>query len=338
MLKYFLLFIVLVFTACQNIYEPKLKSIESITPPAWYLNLPKNKNIIIGYGEGKSLQEAKANARNEIAKSINVTVSSNLTMNMTLKNKIFEENESSLIEEQASAKLKSLIVLKEEINEGKYFVALEYNNHSLIEKISSYLKDKDVSAMSNKNPLYKSNFSMKLKHTIGFVPNYNLNYKDGIFYVSINNEQFVLDENHIKFLFSESISDKVSIQTKNRTIKNNDFFYINVVTSTSGYMNLFNIDENGKVSVMLDNKFINKEKYTYPDQKLYNGLQATIIGDNMQIFENFIVVLCKDEKAWGIFDEISSDYNTNDEAVRFPVLYTLIKECAYSGLIVKIKR
>lgn len=71
------MFMPFLFIACAN--QPSLETNTSNEIPAWYLNPTANSKVFLyGVGEGKSLQEAKNSALNDMASRLSVTVNSNV--------------------------------------------------------------------------------------------------------------------------------------------------------------------------------------------------------------------------------------------------------------------
>lgn len=67
------------FVACsQN--EPSLSSNKANAIPSWYLNpIPNSAQYLYGIGEGRTLQEAKNNALNDMASRLSVTINSSVS-------------------------------------------------------------------------------------------------------------------------------------------------------------------------------------------------------------------------------------------------------------------
>jgi hypothetical protein len=89
-----MLLISVLFTACTQ--QPTLNNtVQSV--PSWYLNPTPNSTLFLyGTGEGKSLQEAKNSALNDMASRLSVTLDSTLNQNKrlvsnTLQKEVYEK-------------------------------------------------------------------------------------------------------------------------------------------------------------------------------------------------------------------------------------------------------
>ena len=105
--------------------------IKDIKPPKWHRNIPVKKGTIIGYGEGISKDEAKAEARVEIRESIEVSIGSTFSKSSKEEGSIYSNNSNSNIQIKASEKsLKGSIVIKDEKKDGLWFVAVKYTKNN----------------------------------------------------------------------------------------------------------------------------------------------------------------------------------------------------------------
>ncbi len=95
--------------------------------PDWFSN-PSTNNKIIGYGEGDTLNEAKANARNDLSFMVKVKVNSvfentgSINTFRTFNDTKIRTQQSSTIELNAS----DYKVLKQDSVDGRWYVGLEY--------------------------------------------------------------------------------------------------------------------------------------------------------------------------------------------------------------------
>lgn len=101
--------------------------IKNIQPPHWYNNLTAKESEIIGYGEGLSTEEAKKEAYNEIAMSLNTTVSSTIKSQQSVMGDT-ESSHFTLSTQQDVEKvsIKGSKVRKTEKKNGIWFVAISY--------------------------------------------------------------------------------------------------------------------------------------------------------------------------------------------------------------------
>jgi len=105
--------------------------------PSWFGAIkPQNGYEIVGFGEGVSLDEAKTNARADIAKQISVKISSEIKINKQISNEKYTKNSSSNLSENVSASLSEIKELQSEKENNLWFVALVYDNLSTTTKLA----------------------------------------------------------------------------------------------------------------------------------------------------------------------------------------------------------
>ena len=102
--------------------------VKNVKPPEWFNNLPASQAEVIGYGEGLSTDEAKKEAFNEIAMSLNTTVSATIKSEQSVVGDTKSTNFSSSTQQDvAKVSIKGSKVRKTEKKDGIWFVAVSYN-------------------------------------------------------------------------------------------------------------------------------------------------------------------------------------------------------------------
>lgn len=98
--------------------------VKNITPPSWYFHL-EGENI--GYGQGKTKDEAKSDAYKNIAQNIKVVVNSSFTTNKKVSGSISSKSLKSDIKVKAQdIAIENSKVIKLEKKDGIWFVAITY--------------------------------------------------------------------------------------------------------------------------------------------------------------------------------------------------------------------
>lgn len=353
MIKFFIFSVSLLFTmGCttttttlkQDMPDKKTLNIQAInSAPNWYFKIPLNQYEIIGYGSGLSIEEAKANARNDISKSILVHIKSESNFKHTVieKNKDFNQTKimTSNIHEYTNIVLAESKMIKYQKTDNKFYVALSYVNLPLDEKIFKNFKNYKLKHINQKSIYKYSLFSEMLKSKFGYTPSYDLIFKNGIYYLNLGNKLFVMQNSDLKLFFFNYSNPDIDFKVSSNNLKTNDFFHFNISSAKNGYMSLIQVDEEGRIIVHIDNQKINKvHDLTYPDLKIYKGLEAGIVDMSNNIQEEYILTVCSEKINLSLFEHIDLSYNTNSKALRYPKLDALISSCDYSAIILKIKR
>jgi len=350
MIKILILFLTLVFIGCgSNPIPKKINTIEvskktiSDSFPSWYFKIPLNKYEVIGYGSGLSMEEAKTNARSDISKSLIVTIKSELNTSHTIKEHGNDFNETKEFQSHiteytniilADAKLKKY----QKIN-GTFYVALSYINLPLTEKIYLKLKDTKLKPIDKRSIYNYSLFSERLNEKFKYIPSYSLFFKDGLYYVNINNKLFVINNSDLPLFFISKENKNIDFKISSKQLKSGDFFYFTIESKLNGYISLIQVDEDGRVIVHLDNLENNSNhKFTYPNLEIYNGLEAGIINEKNNVQENYILAICSNKLNLSSYEYISLDYNTNETSLRFTSLDKVISRCEYNAIIIHVQK
>jgi len=109
-------------------YIDMVKSVNARVPQ-WFTH-PNYTGVLLGYGEGTTLEEAKANARKDLAMSIATKV--NVTMQLDEKSDSFQTFKEFQSSSSQSSDIKlsayDYKVYKQEKVDGRWYVALEYRS------------------------------------------------------------------------------------------------------------------------------------------------------------------------------------------------------------------
>ncbi len=117
--------------------EISLKSIEvnytqiikNIKPPKWFRQLHE-EGFLLGYGEGKTISEAKAQARAEIIETLEVSVESSIVLETQTNGSSISSSSNSKVKSVAKKTiLKGSKVIRDEKKDGIYFVAVKYRSN-----------------------------------------------------------------------------------------------------------------------------------------------------------------------------------------------------------------
>jgi len=322
-------------------------------PPEWFGNLTVENNTVIGYGSGKSRKAAMVNARGDIAASINVKVTSQYNQTQELKNNEYKNEITNKTSEEVDVRLNGLKTLKSTESDGVHYVALSFDARSLTVKLREmFVNGVKFSHIESTNPYAHTLFASELKGAISsgitYTPEYDIVWNNGAYKLIINNNEFFLTANDVqKFLISHK-NKVISIDLMHHTrsgyksiekIKAGDYFHINVKHASSGYLTLLNIDEEGKVSVMFDNKRVGDvTTETYPNLDEYEGLMTEVLNNKDSAIESYVAVLCSKTKRFLEFKEISESVNTDNNSLRFPALYKKIAGCDFASSLLKTRR
>lgn len=327
--------LILSFQGCKE--EPKVSNFQKL--PSWYFKNSSDSTTIYGYGSSNTLKKAKSNAREDIAKSIKVKINSSLTMtsmsekSSMLHKELFSQQTKHSISEYTDMILSDIKVDKYIQVNNIWYVRMSYINLPIVEQIKKTFDSKKLVKMKKHNPLVNCNFSKNLKVSFGYIPNYTIFFKDAIFFINIQNNNFILSNSDIKQFFFSKLNDNIKLYTKNKHLKEGDYFHFSITHTNDNYVSLIQIDELGKIIVHFDN--LKAKQITYPNLELFEGLQSGITNNQNSAVEMYLAISCKEKNNFAIFEQVGLNFNEKQNATRFPNLYNLINSCEYSSLIIR---
>jgi hypothetical protein len=243
--------------------------------PSWFgIIKPNNSYEIIGYGEALNLNEAKQNARDEIAKQIKVNIKSEIQTTKESKQNEYTKNTTSTSKQDTSVALSSVEILKNEKDGDTWYVALSYDNRptttKLIQKLEGKICKNPPHPYLSKSRFYRQLKAEQLEQNISncIMPTFD----NGVNYIGIGEERVSFDFDDIL----ESVSNGVSVNATKTKLKNNETFHL-TIDAPKGYLSIFNIYEGGKVNVVLANKeFKNDSRYRFPEATQEFELSSSI--------------------------------------------------------------
>lgn len=243
--------------------------------PSWFGSIkPNNSYEIIGYGEALNLNEAKQNARDEIAKQIKVNIKSEIQTTKESKQNEYTKNTTSTSKQDTSVALSNIQELKNEKDGNTWYVALSYDNRptttKLIQKLTGAKCTKLPHPYLSNIGFYKKLVSdgMEANLTNCIVPSFD----NGVNYIGTSLVRVDFDFD----ILLESVSNGISVNASKTKLKNNESFHL-TIDAPKGYLSIFNIYEGGKVNVILANKeFKSDMKYVFPEAKQEFELSSSI--------------------------------------------------------------
>lgn len=112
------------------------------SPPKWFLSIPKDTDFLYGNGNGKTLEESKKNAINDLASSIKLKVSSNTDILNTQNNKETNSKISQNIQISIEAiELQDILFTHNEYKNHQYYSQIKVSKISLLKTLKNQYKD-----------------------------------------------------------------------------------------------------------------------------------------------------------------------------------------------------
>lgn len=115
---------------------------EISSPPKWFLSIPKDADFLYGNGNGKTLEESKKNAINDLASSIKLKVSSKTDILNTQNNKETDSKISQNIQISIQAvELQDILLTHNEYKNHQYYSQIKVSKISLLKTLKNQYRD-----------------------------------------------------------------------------------------------------------------------------------------------------------------------------------------------------
>lgn len=240
----------------------------SAEAPVWFASFQQGgQNEIIGYGEGNNLDEAKANAKSDISKSIRSHIDSSFKAETSVNNTTVNHNAQSNIIETSNISITDTQLIKSEQTNGRFYVALRYDNLPLYIKLAK--RGGKLLCGSPHLYLAQTSIVLNLSSELNCSTAVDITRENNGWYLGLGEHRVVLNEVDFQKLMIETSSTSLTMKT-NKTLVHEDESYSLLFDGlpSSGYLSLFDVYEDGRVVVMQSNMKLSpasKKALQYPD-------------------------------------------------------------------------
>jgi len=265
----------------------------AVANPYWYHNVQKTKaNSYVGYGSGADEVKAKQAALNDITSQISVNINTSFSQKQKMKDGEFKSSEEFSSSQNSKATLYDYELLKSEFYNGKYFVALQYENIPSVDKFINKIKKSDIKLKNEKQNSYLKNTSMakKLKKELKKDIAFSLVRKDSKWFIKYKNILQILDKKDFAKFFTTVDSKTMSINTnKPRNILyNEDKFFFKVKSKRKAYASILTVYEDGTVSTLVRNVVLKKGKLeNIPDKDFETIPEAGLMKKGIETYDRY---------------------------------------------------
>ena len=278
--------------------------------PEWYRQqtVPAQAYEMIGYGQGKSLLEAKSNAQQDIAGQIYTEVQSEfVSQKFVTSPDNFQAQQRARLIASSRAVLTDLETVKAEKSGKRYFVALQYNVLPLEKRAAAILGRNLCNPKPLPRLLKASEFAKRVSDTLGCSIYVEIQKTGNTMRLYANGQSITLRPGEFQNFLPDSVAaESVSINTPRRVLRENDTYYLSVTAHKKGYLSLFSVDERGQVFKLIENRRVEvSERLIYPDPEQYEGLEA-LVSDGLDAGRDlFVAVITSRMASFKPFIEIS---------------------------------
>jgi hypothetical protein len=288
-----------------------------------------NATVYYGEGSGKSYAEAKRKALEDVASQISVVIDSKIEETQSVKNDKYHKNFKVHSIQKTKVKLEDYEIVEKRKENNQFFVKIKYDNIPSLDKFAS------------KTPYTKEQIKNFIKKDFGKSLGLELVRKDKKWYIKYKDILQKLDKKDFYLFFKTTNRKdlKISLYNKRRNVLyNGDEFSFLIKSAKSGYITIFDVYEDGTVSILAKNLKINKKrKLIFPDENFDSVLEASLLQNQKETFDMYVVIFTKKKRN---FDEFISAYeDVVDEELykNFDELINLIYNKTYATIKVIIR-
>ena len=265
--------------------------------PEWFRKLSHKEFEIIGYGNSKNLEEARAMAQKEIANSIQIQIISENIFETTEINSVVNEKVDLYLEAKTNVVLSDLKTVKEEKKKKEWYVAFIYENLSIEKKFSTKISLSEHRLENQNRYLVNSPLIQTINEELNCTLDIKLRRKNKLWYLAYENIMLPLSPNEFEKLFISSNSDNISLElSKSSMLTEGDVFSFSAETKQDGYLSIINVYENGECFIIMDNQVTTSNNpVKFPDDSSDNELVAGLFNENKMTFDLYVALFDKNE-------------------------------------------
>lgn len=304
--------------------------------PEWYesRNVVHEPYEIIGYGEGKTDNDAMSFALKDISEQIHITVSSESVLK---ESNYGQSSFNQLIKTNSAAAFNNIQIIKTKKEKDKTYLAVKYINMPLVPLVK-LRQGADACTTKNTNQyIEKTPLASEFKSALGCTPSITLFKTSDTWYAEISGHVYPLSHNDFSKFIAGVFSDDVDITSTSAQLKPGETYRLTSILHSNGYFSLFQVNQSGSVNVLISNQAVdNGSKITYPDIKKYNGLEAVLPENSDSDKDMAIGAICRKKIDTAIFSGMSSETDISNSD--FPKLIEITKDCHFASIITEVKR
>lgn len=325
----FIGWIAVFFMACS----PEAQPPHAVKPPLWYGD---EKTFVlasyetVGFGEGASLAEAQAHAKEMIAQKLLSRVESSFES--------VSDNQTS----QSKAKLKvtsdlalqELTTLKQERTNNLFYVALAYKNLDFAQRVKERLeglacKNEDQNRYLARTPLFA-----KLNAALGCARDFTLHRQNKTWYLQFGTHLFLLGDGEFEELFVSKPGEAFRfIASKARLLEGESFHFV-ANANEAGYITLVDVYESGVVTLLQPSIKLEKT-LRIPSQESAYEFEAGVPHEGRDTYDLYVAFFTQEPLDMSRFTYANEDFASDENAYKFDELLELMQRHENATLLLR---
>ena len=310
----------------------------SAQAPAWFGFLQSDVDYeIVGYGEGATLNEAKTIAKSDIAKAIRSHINSSFTTQTTVGDSTLHHNAQSIVNETSNLIITDTKLKKSEQSNGRFYVALGYENLSLAVKLAKR-GGHSLCGVSN-TYLAQTPTVLKLSSELNCSVSVGVTRENDGWYLGRGEHRLNMNNADVRELMIETSMGALRLKS-NRTLVNEDEAYTLHLDGfpTLGYLSLFDVYDDGRVVLMENNINLahqTKKALLYPDDIRQDfQLNGGVLEAGQDTIDMYVVLLSNNPLKLSSFIPMGQEVAKGERAFAMNRLLDLMNHNSFATTVV----
>ncbi len=306
--------------------------------PQWYEKrlYTGDDSEIVGYGQADTIEEAKINAKNDIAKQIySQIVSKNEFTTRVLNEKVTKKGET-IIKETTDVRISDAQVIKSEYNQGLWYVALSYEY--LTPAMKFVKKIKADSCMNDKQNRYlkKTPLVRAINNEAGCTPSLSIERLNSVWNIAYKGTLQPIRQDFEKLLARVQSSGMIELYASEENPIEGQVISFTVVSRRIGYVSLFNVYENGEAFVIAANQVVEAQMpVVIPDPKSGNELIAGLLIAGKPSIDLFVAVYSETRLDCSKIQHLGKTIEKEEEHYKFSDLLDMMGSYEFSTILIR---
>jgi len=294
--------------------------------PDWFLKLPVQEGHLVGYGMHKERDLALASARRSIAEQIGVRVQSERELTTHESDGIVDEKFRSRTEERLDVYLESATVIQETREKGIWYVAVDYDNSTLIKRLERALfRYRGANDVQNRY-LVKTSLMEALAHELDGRLDVRLSRSKQRWWLTYRETEFPLSQGDLSELLEEVRSPEISLDcSATSPMTEGARFHFRITGKRAGYYSLFNVYTTGAVFVLAANHNLKAGgEWVFPDSASGLEFSAALLNPAQATEDMYVCVYTAEPLNVSRFVPASSSLRHEESTYKFHELIQIM--------------
>ncbi|MEA1983926.1 MAG: hypothetical protein U9N39_10310 [Campylobacterota bacterium] len=309
---------------------------EPTQTPSWLHKLTASKKYeVIGYGQGSSLPEAKASAKEEIAQTLISRVESAF-VSKTQSAKVGSSESVATLKVTSKLNLNNIKTLKQEQIGNVFYVALVYENLDLAYRVKTTLESIECKRGDSSSYLYQTPLLKKLTATLGCEVAFRLDRRNESWYLKHKEHLFLLSDEEFEELFVSKQNTNFAFVANKKILQDGDSFYFTLKSSKNAYITLLNVYENGIVTLLEKSKRV-ENSLQIPSKKSENYFEAGVLEEGRDTYDLYVAIMSDKPLDMSRFEYADEELADSELAYKFDELLLKLESYEYSTILLRTK-